>query len=399
MKFADKYLPMIENGGYTINIAQKIETFSPDPDDLNKSIKGEDDFCTSKDFKVISRGFTLMQSDVFSVYPEENARGQFGNELPFLVSPVKTLPWLYGDGKYPWIVLIAAGEQDAGIREQDISISQLLSEIPEEIFFPTDKMPEQFSEAPDELCHIVDIPLELFREIMPKMEETQYLCHGKYADLSSTEEKISSMDGFFSVVMGNRFISEGKNTLYLVSVHGYPDYDSAEYEGCSFVRLVSLYHWNVFCEHETEADFKSTVRRLSVKVFGGEEEQILRKRGVCAKLHYLRSGDRTGSLYHSPLVPYKIDEMPQIRQPCHSADSVLIYDKEKAIFDVTYSAAWQLGKMLTLSGNLTVRAVTEFREGVRRGALRRRQSKMVELRKLDYKRYCGKLAVMWKNGQ
>lgn len=365
MKISSKYLPPLADGKYTITVTQSIETASPDPDDIKKIVTAQETFSAKKTFSILSRAFTLLQDDVFSVYPSENAEGAFSTELPFLVSSAKTMPWLYGDGDLPWIALIAVSEEENHtVKEQDISISSLIASGDNHTYFPAKAMPSQFTESVDDLCHIIDLPLTLFQAIMPRRAETGYLCHAKYADLSNTEEAVSSLDGFFSVVMGNRFIPPGKTTMHLISLLGYPDCGSGDYAGYETIRLVSLYHWTVFCEPNTDANFKAVIQNLDTKIFCGNYEHTLSKRGICAKPHLGRAGDITGSLYHSPFVPYRPKDIPQVSSPCHSADEILIYDKAKGVFDVSYAAAWQLGRLAALSRKSAAKAVSKLRGAV-----------------------------------
>lgn len=395
MKFADKYLPPLPDGEYTVHVSQQVETTSPNRADSKKKVTKNETFETKAEFDIISRGFTLLQDDVFSVYPAENMEGEFQREVPFLVSGAKTLPWIYGDGRLPWVALIVIGESDLGISEKDISIGELLSEKPEALYFPTLAMPSKFVEKKEDHCHILDIPLALYREIMPQKAETEYLCHSKYTPLADTQENISGMDGFFSVVTGNRFIPLGRTVMHLVSVLGYPDYSSREYEGYDNVRLISLYRWGVCCQPHSKADFQNVMENLDSRAFQGSRENRLSKQGMSAKIHYTRAGDLTGSLYHSPLVPYIPEDLPQILEPCHSADSVLIYDKVSGIFDATYAAAWQLGRMLALSEDGMPQTVTRCRNQVLTNFRCKTAEKATAGMEPDYKEICMKLIELW----
>jgi len=398
MKLAEKYLPPLADGEYTVEVTQEIITQSPNPDNEKETITEEDRLCGKQNFSVISRAFTLQKEDVFSVFPEENVRGSFTGELPFLVSSAKTLPWLYGEGELPWMALLAIGEEE-GAREEDIKIGDLLSKKEDGIYFPADKMPERYSEEESEICHIVDVPLPLFQEIMPHIEETKYLCHAKYTDLSETEEDVSRLDGFFSVVLGNRFLPTGKVTLHVVSLLGYPDWSDDAYGGYEKVRMVSLYHWQVFCEENLEEDFRSVAKHLDTGMFSGIYDNELSRRGQCAKAYYTRSGDLTGALYHSPLVPYRPQEIPQVSSPGNSADSVLIYDSEYAVFDASYSAAWQLGRWLAVSDAFKAKKVAVHRTGILKEAAKRENRAISELYRPDYLKICRELGEklgVWK---
>jgi hypothetical protein len=62
--------------------------------------------------------------------------------------------------------------------------------------------------------------------------------------------------------------------------------------------------------------------------------------------HQLRQGGKTVSWYHGPLStgsPWK-----SFPEPAQSSDSLLRYYSENGMFDVSYAAAWELGRLLAL---------------------------------------------------
>ncbi len=74
--------------------------------------------------------------------------------------------------------------------------------------------------------------------------------------------------------------------------------------------------------------------------------EVLRKCYV-PKKHYTRTGEMTYSLYRSPLIPYEGKEGHISSK--YTADGYLIYDPEKGVFDVSYAAAFQMGRLVALS--------------------------------------------------
>jgi hypothetical protein len=66
--------------------------------------------------------------------------------------------------------------------------------------------------------------------------------------------------------------------------------------------------------------------------------------------HHTRQGDNTVSWYKGPFLPYSANG--EIDIPVLGPDSVTRYNPDTGIFDVSYAAAWQLGRLLALqSGN------------------------------------------------
>jgi hypothetical protein len=80
-----------------------------------------------------------------------------------------------------------------------------------------------------------------------------------------------------------------------------------------------------------------------------EAENYL-KMGYVALPHYLRKGAKTISWYHSPLAPgeNKIDATSEPKLPVHAADELIRYNPANGMFDVSYAAAWELGRLLAL---------------------------------------------------
>lgn len=65
--------------------------------------------------------------------------------------------------------------------------------------------------------------------------------------------------------------------------------------------------------------------------------------------HALREGAQTVSWYRGPLVSAKVSSNTvELELPVRNADELLRYDTATGMFDTSYAAAWQLGRMMTL---------------------------------------------------
>lgn len=69
--------------------------------------------------------------------------------------------------------------------------------------------------------------------------------------------------------------------------------------------------------------------------------------GAVALRHGLRGGDRTFSWYHGPFVSNASAEA-KLRLPARGPDELLIYNETLGMFDVSYAAAWELGRLTML---------------------------------------------------
>ena len=121
--------------------------------------------------------------------------------------------------------------------------------------------------------------------------------------------------------------------------------------GHILVRLISLHNWRFSCK-----DAQQTFSQLLLNLDSGllrlpknanrDAEKYLAQ--GCAPLrHTTRQGTRTVSWYHGPLVPASNRaELP--REAVRASDQLVRFNRELGFFDVSYAAAWELGRLLAL---------------------------------------------------
>lgn len=345
IRFFDFIKPALNGGKYTISSVQNI--IAPE----------KDAFSEAESFYVSSRAYTLDQEDVFSTSPAENECGDLSKIIPFITFKNKYFPWIYkikediNNVPVPWIALIVISSQEQ-TEECDITVDELINNVPSGVYFPDKKnLPKVAVESGDTVCHVLDMPVELYKSVMPSFEDMTYLSRGLRINLADTEDKISAMDGDFSSIMANRFIPTGdveplKSTVHLVSMLGIP---SEIPSGFDKVRLVSLYRFNVFSVKDNTETFTALIEGLkkNTGAIGFEQNNEVLKKCYVPKKHYTRTGEFTYSLYRSPLIPYENHKLDCTSK--HTADGHLIYNAEKGIFDVSYAAAFQIGRLMALS--------------------------------------------------
>lgn len=357
MKFMDYILPPLQNGKYVVKAEQKVT--EPVVHAFHKQ----------EEFRIADRIFSIDKKCVFAAFPAENEEGEFGDVLPFLVMDIRTFPWEYSVGKVngaplPWVCLIAVAE-DEGAVIKELTVEELLEKEEQGVYFPDrTKLPSVFADKDTDPCRVLDLPRTLYEELMPSKEDLPYLCHARRVNLKRTEDDICAKDGYFSVVLGNRFIPSGetlrKSTIHLVSLLGMGDLSvPPAYET---VRLVSLYQWDVFSKVQSEVGFVSAIEGLKENcgVIGMEHETEAIKQ-TCVLKHFFRTGEEGYSLYRSPLLAFHNEEEFDLKEK-HTADGHLIYDRELGMFDVTYASAWQLGRMLALSHPADAQKIVQFRK-------------------------------------
>jgi hypothetical protein len=165
-----------------------------------------------------------------------------------------------------------------------------------------------------------------------------------------------------AVVIGNRLPRpQGVSTAHLVSVEGRYDESGFDYPRAGandLIRLVSLHSWSFACADSQQnligllkgLDRSPSTLRLPHKK-GSPEEPYLAQ-GALPLWHAMRRGDRVVSWYHGPLAPAAnplIETDPSAPElPARAADELMRYNPTTGMFDVSYAAAWELGRLLAL---------------------------------------------------
>lgn len=348
-KLADSCIPPLYEGDYTIRLTQEVT--KPD----------KDEFSVEKKFCVAANTEFLSEDMIFSIYPAKNQQGDFSTDLPFMVFNDPSYPWMKYAGKdssdldVPWIALIVVKEGEAE-EEKDVKYSELENEAGANVFFPYKKTKNTACKN-DDLVHIIKFKKDQLSSLLPDKEDRAWLAHYKQVSLSNAEDCLTHQDNNFSAVIANRFppYIEGsitKSTVHLIAACDYDDLDSTDAE---FVNVISLYHWDIYSEKNTDKSFVTIVEGLQ-----GNSRSVM---DGMLKPHYLRTGEKTYSWYHSPLLPEKYIRADNINgEETFTSDGRLIYNKENGIFDVTYSAAFNLGRLVTLSHFTEAQEIVSWRK-------------------------------------
>ena len=369
-KLADNCLPPLYEGDYNITFDHTM-TVAESQNSINEKFHIEKKFC------VAINAETLPDSDVFHVSPAPNDQGDFSTELPFMVFNDPTYPWLKNlstcdNLPIPWIALIILSEKEV-VEEKDVKHIDLKAETQNEKFYFRYDDNKNSSYKDDDNVHIVRVSRTTFDSIMPDIEDRAWLTHCKNeVDLSTTDDITTQKDGNFSVVIANRFPPRNSETSVKYTAHLIPAYlydDRNKIPAGIDVELISIYHWSFYSEKiegdandkKSDKSFVSFIDRLKNKDGGP-----IKSRQVCdskLKEHRLRTGEKTYSLYHGPIMPMKYNQAPNINgEKVYTSDGRLIYDKTNGLFDISYAAAFNLGRLVTLSHNAEAQKIVNWRK-------------------------------------
>jgi hypothetical protein len=303
------------------------------------------------------------------------------------------LPALPQDG-LPWLALLLFEEGEY----------TLLQNQPLEQVLPSDAL-QAMGNPQGVTCDAIEVSSDLLAAVIPSIEELQLLAHVRQVNVDDRELGVGSTDGFFSVIMSNRLPSaNSKCRACLVSLEGrlslVPTEPPAQQPGFSPVfvgtvaienlparaeaksvalpavaapavgvgnvgvtfknppgvvrnpivfeqmtRLVLLYSW----QYETigNDNFRGLMQKLDVGLVGKVQQPGHPPLTDTCHLKIDltdRSGAPEQAWYRGPLVPFQLTR--DSLGPYHSADQCRRASAETGGEDVSYAAAFEVGRLL-----------------------------------------------------
>ena len=331
-------------------------------------------------FDIVGPRFTLDPTIVTSVFPPRNGQGSYEDALPQIVFSRRTLPWerrIDSDsnplpkpqdnsnppnGDIPWVALLLFEEGEFTLLQNQT----LESVVPVHIF-------TALGSPANILCDAIEADAGLIQGLLPSREELQLLCHVRQVNVEDRELSAGSSDGFFSVVMSNRLPAPNtKCRACLVSLEQRTDLVHAdppafEYEIGSRgnvlslttevgalslglpvrpakTRLVLLHSWQFTVQGP--GTFRQLMQQVNIGMIGqtADNQPQLTDTG---HLHFPildRAGEKEVAWYRGPLVPWQLTRDPL--GPYHSADQCRRATPETGAEDVSYAAAFEVGRQL-----------------------------------------------------
>ena len=379
--FVKYHVAPIQAGQYEVRVEQRVThegVSKPDaPDYVNEASR------VTKRFAVLGPRFALAADDIHALFPPPNNRGPYHDCVAHVTLNGRTIPWLRspgaGQAPLPWLAVLLFHESDPPPPVKTIEISELDAGAPpgtvsygEAYRSSTDiKFEPEFDGGFTDRCRAIDIPIALFNAIAPCAEDLPWLTHARTV---TTDAKPGTPPSDYAVVVGNRLARRNTVcTAHLVSLEqmlrflpsGSPRRPSAELARrpkTTCVRLVSLASWS-FTSVDPAESFAGYLENVNVEqpfarpyagprpAAGTPEATIANAfaMGYTAAPHQTRLGDRTGSWYRGPFLPFKPSGRHGLPDTgVKGADTLLRYDPSTQMFDVSYAAAWQIGRLLAL---------------------------------------------------
>jgi hypothetical protein len=342
IRFIQNHIPGLKAGEYEITVEQNVN---------HSKITDQNHFTTTRKFSVRGDRLSLKPTDVQAVFPPAGSLGDHSNVLPHIILNRSTLPWERSvdqgpgsDETTPWLALLLFYEGEVPetktVSLRDISVGA--------------KFPPFFKERGQsdyDQVTVIDVKRKILEDILPDKEELAWLAHVR-----------ESADAELAVIIGNRLPKpQGVSTAHLVSVEGRYEGNGFNYQKAGedeLIRLVSLQSWSFACV-DPQQSFRLLLTRLDRSpsairlpdsgVAAANESLAL---GSLPLWHGLRQGGKTISWYHGPLataenrLTHADPSAPDL--PARAADELIRYNPATGMFDVSYAAAWELGRLLAL---------------------------------------------------
>jgi len=198
---------------------------------------------------------------------------------------------------------------------------------------------------------VIDVEKRLLATVLPSERDLRLLTH-----VRQTPGPPGQPDTERAVVLGNRLPRRnGVSIVHLVSVEGRFAGDGFDLGGVAdddYVRLVSLKSWRFACIDPQgdltgllcALDRAPSTLRLPPRPDAEAERHLAA--GLVPLAHRSRQSGTTVSWYRGPLIPCASPgELPL---PAQTADSLVRYDPAIGMLDVSYAAAWELGRLLAV---------------------------------------------------
>ncbi len=372
VEFIDSDRPGLPDGDYEITVTQTLSTDATTIRGENKITAGNQ-FTAVRSFSVAGPRFSLDPAVVRSVFPPAGSTGDHGNVLPHILFNRTTLPWERlareaddeNSRRPPWLLLLLF-DADQAPATQVITLSALGKQPAGQARFPTLELEQ--AQHPDDKVTVIDVPFELLATLVPPANDLALLAHVRQA-MDENDRKT----GELAALVCNRLPqSNGESVVHLVSVEGRYSWDTFDFLGAApgdLVRLVSLYTWRFSCVESklsldgllTNLDRSPATLRLPKVNDAGAEAYL--EMGFVPVRYHLRNGGQDYAWYHGPFTE-GFSPIPESRLPVRMADELLRYDRDSGFLDISYAAAWELGRLLILQSKPTSKSLFAWKRQV-----------------------------------
>jgi len=395
IQFFDGYFSALFPGSHTITVTHTITGNSGAPQP----------FSVTQSFSVEAPEFSIDTTIVDTIYPPNGSSDQYGPKLPFLILTDPALPWerslVPGAGMpnpaspVPWMALLifAEGEIQLNAGSNDpvssCTVQSLLAADPNvlkpDLTVSTDVANSQ--------CQTITIPGAVFNAVVPTATDLTYLAHCRGVNTPDEGEVLLSVFLCNRLPVPNTLVTPAAPVRYyanLVSLEGFASYigpnaqpipNKQGQQTLQDVQMVSLYHWTFVSQPDEDQSFSALIDgliasqqatpalNLPVSQSNLPANVQQRLQGGFAPLEFVSgSAEDTFAWYRGPFTATVPQPLPQVGNSAvpvseaDSADELMIYLAEQGLFDLSYAAAWNIGRSLALADSSFAQNVSAYRK-------------------------------------
>lgn len=219
----------------------------------------------------------------------------------------------------------------------------------------------------------------VFEALAPKKEELPFLSHYRQVYIGDKPELDLDAEGIFTVVLGNRIpaYSGGERSdyqIHVVALAGIYRQIEKEKKDWKSVELLSLDSWSFTVSGKKPDSFQDLCKRLSdektewmFRLSAPEKEDGMEtaarrlQEGYLPLLYHTRLGDEGICWGRSACVPVPVEQLPPGFVP-ESGDAALCYDERDGVFDISYSLAFETGRIIAAEDESFLDALFSLRQ-------------------------------------
>jgi hypothetical protein len=351
LTFHDARVPPLESGRYSLQIHQT--TSGP-----NGVEEGTQPPSTSTfTFEVNGPRFRIPQQDIVACYPPASSDGDYTGSYAHVELARATLPWersavTEADPPVPWLALLVFGAPRVQVADASTPSGTQPSSDIDAVVRPQPTTGKELDQPA--------MLIQVRRSLLPADSRVlRSRCHVRGG---------GSVPDEHAFVVSERPLAAGRWSAHLVSVE--EQYTSGDGLAATedFVELVSLTTWSFTTEGESFEHRMNGLDRGEIRLPGaGPSPQVdgtePLDHGHVPLAHLLRDGSQTYSWYRGPLLPWAPDDVGRAESvlPARHSDHLLRIDPRNGLIDVSYAAAWELGRMLTLRNERVAVALHQWK--------------------------------------
>ncbi len=381
--FYDNYKAPLAAGSYRLVLQQSVTLAGEEPRHYYRD----------QSFEVQAPRYSIEIEDIQAYFPPQGGVADYKDVLPHLVLGSRNLPWertLSANTDEPWLTLLVLSEKeivDSKIVFKRGTVADLAPHRPDDFHGKDEDLSDWWrmdvngnvllpkfkrSEDANTPLGLLDLDLDLFLKLCPTRKELPLLAHIRHVDTDDKVPLEMVAEGEFSVLVANRFAPPGANTVYLVSLEGW-NYlldGPNEPQAAARVRLLTLASWTFKNDPTGNDTFGGLMQRLKTNstafsitlptTSGQSYVDEALKRGYVPLDYKPLASTPTFAWYRGPLAPQKREQVTT--NVFERADAAMILDQDRGIIDVSYAAAWEMGRLSALSSPAFVKGLRLFVE-------------------------------------